>query len=171
MNTASEPIDILWKNLGGTRGLFLFRRIFLYFLGVVIILFISTPTAMLSTLQYVDILGISDFNWFDNLPYGQFLKSHMPPLVILGINQILLFLIDIASIIERYETHSLYQIAIYTRSLIYLNLNMLIIPALTLTNSEPLINIIFKKQFDITQLLGDFYIANSGVFFVSILIQ
>ena len=48
---------------------------------------------------------------------------------------------------------------------------MLIIPALTLTNAEPLINIIFKKQFDITQLLGDFYIANSGIFFVSILIQ
>mmetsp|Transcript_7320 Transcript_7320/g.6532 ORF Transcript_7320/g.6532 Transcript_7320/m.6532 type:complete len:96 (-) Transcript_7320:672-959(-) len=48
---------------------------------------------------------------------------------------------------------------------------MLFIPALTLTNVEPLINIINKKEFDITQLLGDFYIANSGIFFVSILIQ
>lgn len=94
----------------------------------------------------------------------------MPPLVILGINLILLMLIDFASLIERYETHSLYQKAVYSRSVIYLTLNMLIIPALTLTNSEPLINLVLKKQFDITQLLGDFYIANSGVFFVSILI-
>lgn len=51
MNKASEPIDILWKNMGGTRGLFLFRRIFLYLLGFIIIIFISTPTAMFSTLQ------------------------------------------------------------------------------------------------------------------------
>lgn len=49
MNLASEPIDLLWKNIGGQRGVFLFRRIFLYVLGFIIILFISTPTAMLST--------------------------------------------------------------------------------------------------------------------------
>lgn len=50
MNIASEPIDLLWKNLGGHRGVFIFRRIFLYLLGLIIIVFISTPTAMLSTL-------------------------------------------------------------------------------------------------------------------------
>lgn len=48
---------------------------------------------------------------------------------------------------------------------------MLVIPALTLTNTEPFINIIFNKKFDITQILGNFYIANSGIFFVSILLQ
>lgn len=47
---------------------------------------------------------------------------------------------------------------------------MLVIPALTLTNAEPFINIIFNKKFDITEILGNFYIANSGIFFVSILI-
>ena len=47
---------------------------------------------------------------------------------------------------------------------------MLVIPALTLTNSESLINIIFNKQ-GLAQLFGDFYIANSGIFFVSILVQ
>lgn len=50
MNIASEPIDILWKNMGGTRGVYLFRRIFLYLLGLVIIVFVSTPTAILSTI-------------------------------------------------------------------------------------------------------------------------
>jgi hypothetical protein len=162
----------MWKNIGGaSRGLFIFRRLFLYILGLLIVVFISTPTAMLSTLQQVDIFGIFDFTWAEHLPTGAFLKQHAPPLLILGINQILLLLIDITSIVERHETHSLYQKAIYTKSIIYLNLNMLIIPALTLTNSEPLINIIFNKRFDITAILGNFYIANSGIFFVSILIQ
>jgi len=50
MNMASEPIDILWKNMGGTRGVYLFRRIFIYFLGIFIIIFISTPTAIISTI-------------------------------------------------------------------------------------------------------------------------
>jgi hypothetical protein len=50
MNLACEPIDIMWKNMGGTRGVFIFRRIFIYMLGLVVIIFISTPTAMLSTL-------------------------------------------------------------------------------------------------------------------------
>eukprot|EP00347_Sterkiella_histriomuscorum_P002304 403368673 len=172
MNLASDPIDILWRNIGGTsRGVFIFRRLFLHLIGILIVLFISTPTAMLSTLRQVDIFGIFDFTWADNLPQGSFLKSHLPPLVILGINQILLLLIDLTSLVEKHETHSLYQIAIYTKSVIYLNLNMLVIPALTLTTSEPFINIIFSKKFDLTQILGNFYIANSGIFFVSILIQ
>ena len=50
MNKASEPTDLLWKNMGGTRGVYLFRRIFIYLIGFFIIIFISTPTAMLSTL-------------------------------------------------------------------------------------------------------------------------
>ena len=50
MNLASEPIDIMWKNMGGTRGVFIFRRLFLYLMGVIIIVFISTPTAILSTI-------------------------------------------------------------------------------------------------------------------------
>jgi hypothetical protein len=86
MNLASEPIDILWKNMGGTRGVFIFRRIFLYLAGIIIILFISTPTALLSSLQYVDVFGLFDFKWFENLPYGQFIKNHAPPLIILSIN-------------------------------------------------------------------------------------
>lgn len=52
INLASDPIDIMWKNLGGSRrGIFLFRRLFLHTITVIIILFISTPTAMLSTLK------------------------------------------------------------------------------------------------------------------------
>ena len=71
---------------------------------------------------------------------------------------------------EKHETYSLYQLSVYTKSVIYLNLNMLVIPALALTTKESLFNIIFTRQFDFTQILGDFYIANSGLFFVTILI-
>lgn len=174
MSLASDPIDILWKNLGGaSRGVFIFRRLILHIITIVIILFISTPTAMLSTLKQFDMFGFLNFNWVDNLPFGagNFFKANLPPLAILCINQIILFLIDLSALVERHETHSFYQLSVYAKSVIYLNLNMLIIPGLTLTTSTPLIKIIFDKQFHLTELLGDFYIADSGIFFVSILIQ
>jgi hypothetical protein len=168
VNQASDPIDIMWKNVGGSsRGVFLFRRILLHAMTLFVILFISTPTAMLSTLKSIDVFGIFSFNWIDSIP---FLKENLPPLVILGINQIILLLIDLSSIAERHETHSLYQLSVYTKSVIYLNLNMLVIPGLTLTTSTPLINIFFMKNFRLAEILGDFYIANSGIFFLSILI-
>jgi len=106
INQASDPIDIMWKNIGGTsRGVFLFRRLLLHALTILVILFISTPTAMLSTLKKIDVFGIFSFNWIDSIP---FLKDNLPPLVILGINQVILLLIDLSSLAERHETHSLY---------------------------------------------------------------
>lgn len=75
MDVASEPIDIIWKNMGGTRrGVFIFRRLFLHLITIIVILFISTPTAMLSTIKEADFLGIMDFEWLDSLPLGQFMK-------------------------------------------------------------------------------------------------
>ena len=49
-NLASDPNDLLWKNFGGNRGLFMFRRMILYFFGLFIIIFLSTPAAMLSNI-------------------------------------------------------------------------------------------------------------------------
>lgn len=172
MTMASDPIDILWKNLGGSnRGIFIFRRLFLHTLTIVIILFISTPTAMLSTLKKFDAFGFLNFDWAEALPGGNFLKDNLAPLLILLINQVILLFIDISATWERHETHSLYQLSVYAKSVVYLNLNMLIIPGLTLTTSTPLVDIVFERRHQLAELLGDFYIANSGVFFVSILVQ
>lgn len=76
-----------------------------------------------------------------------------------------------SALIERHETFSNYHMSIYSKASNYLIMNMVLIPALTMTNTDPLFNVIFKKDFSITKFLSDFYIANSGIFFVSILIQ
>ena len=41
-----EPLDIIWSNIGGGRGLFICRRIFLSLLGIFILLFLSTPAVL-----------------------------------------------------------------------------------------------------------------------------
>ena len=104
----------------------------------------------------------------------------------------MLVLLDYAALYEKYETHSLYQRALYVKSVIYLILNMLVIPALTLSNmaseeidekdrynptsgyavneSGSLFQFIYTRQFNIARLLGEIYAGENGIFFVSLIL-
>lgn len=41
-----EPLDIIWSNIGGDRGLFISRRIMLSIMAIFILMFLSTPTVL-----------------------------------------------------------------------------------------------------------------------------
>lgn len=152
-------------------GFFLFRRIIMNAIMIVILLFFSTPATLLSALESVDVLNVFTFDWVKNLPYGDFWKQHVPPILILTINLLLLVLIDLMAVYEKHHANSDYQYSVYLKSVVYLCLNMLVIPAITLATSQSVIDILWSRNMDWEKLLGNFYIANSGVFFVSILIQ
>lgn len=128
-----DPNDILWKNMTGHRGLFIFRRFLLVILGLAIILFISSPASIYANVKQMDKQNILDFNWIGDPFVSSFLRQNFPPFLIILINQLLLILIDITSRLECYETHALYQKSIYFKSVIYLMLNMIIIPTLSLS--------------------------------------
>jgi hypothetical protein len=53
-NKASEPLDILWKNMGVIRGHFSFIRFFLFIISITIIIFLSSPTVMVTQLSNID---------------------------------------------------------------------------------------------------------------------
>jgi hypothetical protein len=57
-------------------------------------------------------------------------------MVIVTLNCVLLIFIDWICLAENYETHSLYQRAVFRKSIIYLSLNTLFIPAITLTSND-----------------------------------
>jgi len=111
------------------------------------------------------------YEWIHKIPSLSFLQDFITPLFIVGLNQFLLLLINYSANFERHSTYSSYQYSVFNKSLLYLGLNMLIIPALTLATAESLYNILVKKNYDITHILGDMYIADSGTFFVVLLIQ
>ena len=171
LNIASEPIDIVWSNMGGNMGFFLFRRVVMNVVMIIILLFFSTPATLLSAIERVDTIGVFTLDWMKDLPFGEFLKHQVPPILILTINLFLLFLIDLMAVYENHSANSDYQKSVYLKSVIYLCLNMLVIPAITLATSQSFIDILWQRSLDINKILGNFYIANSGVFFVSILIQ
>ena len=184
---ATEPSDILWKNMRGNRGLFLVRRLALFILGILIIIFVSSPTVLFANIKAIDKTHFFDFLWVEDLPAGDLLKAHVAPTMIILINIVLLVIIDWTCLLEAYETHSLYQEAVYTKSVIYLILNMLVIPALTLNGTastdmqeqsktlaeshDSLWSFIYGKGFNLSQLLSEFYMGENGMFFVSLILQ
>jgi hypothetical protein len=168
-----DPVDIIWSNLGGTRGLFFFRRVVINVGAVLILLFLTTPLAMMNALEKIDyfnvlanIKNMDDEHWF-----GRIMKEYVPPLMISMLNQLLVMLIDYAAYMEKHATYSLCQLSIFKKSVFYLMLNMLIIPGLTLATADSLFKLIFYEGDNLTGALKNFYFSESGSFFIIFLIQ
>ena len=104
---ASEPLDILWKNMGLIKSHFAFVRLFLFIIGLFLILFLSSPAVMLTRLQKVDPTQFLSFDWAYNFGwFGPYLHKSMPPFIILCINLMVISMLDIASVYEKYDSHS-----------------------------------------------------------------
>lgn len=53
MSQASDPVDIIWNNMGGTRGLYIFRVVFFNLFVLLVVIFLSTPAAIYSSLKMI----------------------------------------------------------------------------------------------------------------------
>lgn len=110
MSKASDPIDIVWRNMGGVRGVYLFRKIFFSMVGLFLVLFLSTPAAIFSALKTTEWFNLVDMT--TKVSKDSFLGSLMitifPPLVIILINNILLYMIYYSAYWEKRVTHSKY---------------------------------------------------------------
>jgi len=173
VSEAGDPVDVVWKNLGGTRGVYFFRKMFFNVVGLTIVLFLSTPAAIYSTLkmiQFFSFLDVAQTVDHDSL-WGNFLHTFFPPLVIIFINNVLLYMIYYSAYYEKRVTHSKYQFSVFSKSYVYLALNMLLIPAVTISSQTSIIEVLRRNDFSLLSVLAQFYQQDSGVFFVSMLVQ
>ena len=53
MNEAGDPVDIIWGNIGGTRGIYFIRKFLFNLLGLALIFYLSTPAAIYSSLKMI----------------------------------------------------------------------------------------------------------------------
>ena len=166
-----EPIDIIWKNVGGDRGLFIFRRIILNILLIILLIFFTTPMSLFSFMKRFDAFKVLEFKWVINIPYGYIIITYIVPLIILSINLGLIVLIDIICRIEKHYTHTNYQYAVFSKSYIYILLNLLIIPSITISY-EPLYQIIktnYKNFLHLFSHLSGVY--EKYYFFITLIVQ
>lgn len=165
VSQASDPVDIIWSNMGGARGLYLLRVVLLNLIVLYIILFLSTPAAIYSSLTLSQL--------FDHLEVTGLVNSLLPPLVIIFINTCLLYLLDFFASWEKRVAHSKYQQSTFTKAFVYLALNMLLIPAATLTVQTTVVAVL--KESSMLEALARFYsgehLQSQGVFFISLIVQ
>ena len=104
---------------------------------------------------------------------GQLIQFSLPPLVIIIINNILLYFIYYSAYWEKHTTHSAYQYSILNKSFIYLGLNMLVIPAISLTSTsaDTIIKVFENKNFNVIDMMASFHKSDNGLFFVMMLLQ
>lgn len=171
MSEAGDPVDIVWRNMGGTRGVYFFRKFFFNFIGLFVVLFLSTPAAIYSSLKMIEAFNFLDVhNVNKETFFGSFIITILPPLVIIFINNVLLYMIDYSAYFEKRTTHSKYQSSIFNKCYVYLSLNMLLIPAVTITNQMSIIEMVKHNHYNIFSILSQFYQNSTSVFFVSMLI-
>lgn len=85
------------------------------------------------------------------------MHTFFPPLVIIFINSILLYMIYYSAYYEKRFTHSNYQFSIFNKSYVYLALNMLLIPAVTITSQSSMIEMIKSNNYNAMSILAQFY--------------
>lgn len=72
MSKSAEPTDIVWQNMKGKRGLFIFRRLFIFICCFLIIIFVSSPAVLFANLKQLDQSHFFDFTWTDHLPASEY---------------------------------------------------------------------------------------------------
>ena len=64
---------------------------------------------MLQRLQKIDPTSFLKFDWTHEYgTTGNFIHKSMPPFIVLLINMIVIYLLNLASVFERYDSHSDY---------------------------------------------------------------
>ena len=80
-------------------------------------------------------------------------------------------LLDYTCVMESYDSHSSYQATVYIKTVIYMIINLFIIPVLTLSNGGITLYQLFEtNNFNFPKLLGELFIPKSGEFFIIMLI-
>jgi hypothetical protein len=167
-----EPMDIIWTNLGGDRGINVYRKLFCNIMIIVVIFFISTPTVMYTSIKSAILPDEIENN--KNSFINQ-LNSLVSPIIILILNQLLILLIDVIGRFEKNYTHSRMQFSIFKNTFIYFIFNMLLIPGISMTTATSIYGITFKGQsftFEyLSSTISNIYRVSNSFFYVNIILQ
>ena len=168
MSSAKDPVDIIWSNMGNSRGETFFRRYLWNIIGFLLIMFVSTPVVVFKTLQSLSDKHL-DLEFIQSIPYVEVFTTLWPTVIVLWINMTLILLIDHSAVSEKRSAHSTFQSSIFNKAVIYLHLNMVFVPFLSL-QGQPIFRILEYHQVK-TEYIREFTMINSSSFFVNLIIQ
>jgi len=158
--------------LNKTSQLSWVKSFLLNFLGIIMILFFTTPASLL---QVVDLEGLLEIiiSSAEFLPgsFTSLLQKNLSPMLILLVSNLLLLLIDNLAYMKKNSVLSKTQQEINTKCLAYLFFNNFLIPALSLTSIESLFSLLSEDLTIIDELFKTFYLQDTGSIFILLLIE
>jgi hypothetical protein len=165
VKSAPEPNDIMWQNLGMTRGEKTGRILAAHAMLVMLLLFFSTPLAILHA--FTDVVS----NTKNVLPpaIASFLFAFAPSLLLYLITLLLPSLIRMLTEFEGHRLKSTVTHRCLVRNFVYLLLSSLVLPTISLTLIDAIHE--YEQTHDMGKTLSAAFLPESGLFFLAYVIQ
>lgn len=173
--------DINWQHICSSKTHNYIKKFLLFLVSVAILIFLTTPTAIVQVVSKNGVVKDTlSLKWTDQIPgvFGFVVKSLIPPLLVLTINQILLLLISLLGnfhftlvSLENNHRFSGYQTSVLRYTFIYFLFNMLIIPGFAATAFSNIFDILNEGFINSKSLLQRLFALASGDFFLILIMQ
>lgn len=175
MQPFAHPNDINWRNITFEKKFIGLKRFVLTLIAVLILIFVTTPTALVELVTgnsdrfrkatYMTwVQGSSDF-------VKVIFKATFPALIVIWVNQILLFIIYILVNLESHHRYSTYQLSMLNKTFLYFLMNMIVMPGFAAVTLSNIYEVLSKGLTSKKSIFAQIFLFEKGDFFVTLIIQ
>eukprot|EP01135_Chromosphaera_perkinsii_P010092 Nk52_evm17s2011 gene=Nk52_evmTU17s2011 len=168
VSVAPAPTDVVWTHLKDDHVYWYARFFLVNFMLLIVLLFWTTPVAILSALgplKQADIFsGVSQY-----IAKSPFLTAYLPTLMMWLLTLLLPWIVAASSLLEFHHAKSRMELSVVRKSYAYYILNVIILPSFFMTSVDAILRLSKDKE----EFIGKFecvFLANNGAFFVNYLI-
>lgn len=173
VSLAPFSLDILWENMSVHYLVWWLRWLLINAVLFVFLFFFTTPSILLGSIdeirvRFVNATHVPDIT--DSFGANPFLKSYLPPLILLLFASLLPLVVSRSSFIEAHWTRSFREQTIMRKTYIFLLLMVILLPSIGLTSLNAVGELALKGQEAFKSRLSCIYLPNNGAFFVGYVI-
>lgn len=162
--------NIIWEHLSVDHESWWARALFINTLLFIFVLFLTTPTVILSTIQELE-ASIAEKNPKLAVPPNPFLTQFLPTILLWSFAAVLPAVVSWSSYFEAHWTRSKLEHSVMVKTYIFLLLMIIILPSLALTSADALFHLTLGGKLpEFQSRLACVFLPNNGAFFVNYLI-
>lgn len=174
MNALTHPTDINWENVKERDSRPYLAAFCFNILAILILLFLTTPAAMLNVIgQSSQLKYFLSMGWIDQTnTFNQFLvKTLIPSLIVLGINELLMLVINKIVDAQSKERFSKHQRNVLRFIFVYFLFNMLLVPGIAANAINNAYEFFQEGVRDWNSLSKKMFVLENGNFFFTLILN
>lgn len=169
----THPSDINWYMIRNRKSRPWGAQILFNLLAIAILIFVTTPTTLLNVVSRSN--GLKNFlalNWIDqSSDFNRYLVQDLAPaLIVLGINELLVMVMNFLVDFERKERFSRHQRGQMRKTFFYFFFNMILIPGLAVTAITNIYELVENGVDDTQTFFKKLFVLKNGTFYMALLL-